>query len=186
MYSRLGILLTSLVASLGPIKHPTLFQEDFCGKHNLSRALFDRGVPIIARDLKFSKHLDILSGVGFLAILQGLRSLCVSGLAWLGVPCSSWIYLSRGTTKRHRLNVGGKRSLLSVRQANRIARRVAYLITFIEAKQAYWVIENPISSVLFMYRPIRKLLERKGCYCLTVALGQYGATSQLLGCLCLD
>ena len=180
-FSRLGILLTTLAVTFGPIEHATLFQEDFAGKHNLSTAMFTQGVPLIARDLKMSRNLDILSGIGFLSILQGLRSLCVSGLAWLGVPCSSWIFLSRGSTKRNRLNVGGKRALKSVRAANKIARRVAYLIHFIEKKDAYWVIENPISSLLFMYRPIRRALQREGIFCVNVPLGQFGATSQSLG-----
>ena len=179
-YSRLAALLTCLSASLGEPGLVTVFQEDFAGKHALSSTLFQMGFAVLARDWLFSKHLDIESGVGFMAALQGLRSLAVGGLCWLAVPCSSWLFMSRHTTGRSRLTVRGRRRYQKVRSANRVARRVCYLITYLESKGCFWVIENPNSSILWHYEPMRRLLDRKGVYALTVCLGLYGASSQNL------
>ena len=179
-WSRLAIILTCLEESIGPVTDKTVFQEDFAGHHHLSSAIFQYGLPVLCRDFKFSRNLDVLKGVGFMAAIAGLRSLCEGGLSWIGVPCSSWIFLSRGSTKRSRLNVRGKRAYKSVRDANRIARRVMYMVHYIEAKGAYWVLENPISSLLWMYKPVRATLQREGIHCISVPLGQYGAVSTSL------
>lgn len=179
-YSRLAALLTCLASSLGPPGLITVFQEDFAGKHALSTTLFQMGFPVLARDWLFSKHLDVESGVGFMSALQGLRSLAVGGLCWLAVPCSSWVFMSRGTTGRSRLTVRGRRRYQKVRSANRIARRTCYLVTYLEAKGCYWALENPSSSILWLYPPMRRLLDREGTYMLTVPLGLYGASSQKL------
>lgn len=176
-FTHLAIVLSSLVISFDKPQIPTAFQEDFAGHHALSKAVFEAGYACIARDIKMSKHLDIASGTGFMAILQGLRSLAICGLAWLAIPCSSWIFLSRGSTKRSRLRPKGKRAYKKVRLANKIARRVVYLCHYIEKKGAYWCIENPTSSIIHMYPPMRELLDRPEIKEIRVNLGQFGAPS---------
>lgn len=74
----------------------------------------------------------------------------------------------------------GRRRYQKVRSANRIARRTCYLVTYLEAKGCYWALENPSSSILWLYPPMRRLLDREGTYMLTVPLGLYGASSQKL------
>ena len=176
-FSHLAVVLSSLVISLDKPQIPAAFQEDFAGAHALSTAVFQAGYVCYARDIKMSKHLDIASGTGFMAILQGLRSLAIGALAWLALPCSSWVFLSRGSTKRSRLRPKGKRFFKKVRLANKIARRVVYLCHYIEKKGGYWCIENPTSSIIHMYPPMRELLDRPGIKEIRVNLGQFGAPS---------
>ena len=83
--------------------------------------------------------------IGFYAMLQAIRRLCVTcpidypvvnfldivlcevhGHLWVGCPCSSWVWVSRASTRRCRLRPNGKTSLKSVRKANRLARRFCY------------------------------------------------------------
>ena len=51
----------------------------------------------------------------------------LAGHLWLGCPCSSWVWLSRHSTKRNRLRPRGRKTLKSVKMANRLVRRVCYL-----------------------------------------------------------
>ena len=55
-----------------------------------------------------------------------------------------------------------------------IARRVCYLVHYVEQKGAFWCLENPLSSLLWLYKPVADMLRRPGVHCVSVALGQYG------------
>ena len=48
-------------------------------------------------------------------------------MAWLGVPCAQWIFLSRGSTGRSRVRPRGKKLLKNVAKTNRLVRRLCYL-----------------------------------------------------------
>ena len=77
--------------------------------------------------VRYSRHFDILTACGFLASLQACRRLVRGALCWIGVPCSSWIWLSRGSTKRCRLRPQGNRRYKKVKESNRLVRRILYL-----------------------------------------------------------
>ena len=44
-----------------------------------------------------------------------------------GPPCSSWVWIARGSTKRCRLRPQGSKRYAAVRKANKLARRLLYL-----------------------------------------------------------
>ena len=77
--------------------------------------------------VRFSRHMDIGTAVGFLATYEAVRRLIKGGLLWLGAPCASWIWMSRGSTKRCRIRPGGSRKVMSVKRMNRLVRRLCYL-----------------------------------------------------------
>ena len=84
---------------------------------------------------------------------------------------------SRGTTKRAHWRPRGDSKVKSVRMANKIARRVAYLIEYNSKKGVDWVLENPISSILWRYRCIRRALRKHKARRVVVFLGEYGAST---------
>ena len=84
---------------------------------------------------------------------------------------------SRGTTKRRHFRTSGDRSQKCVRIANRIARRIAYLLEYHVAKGTFYVLENPLSSLLWKYKAIRSCLKRHGAKRVVVHLGAYGANT---------
>ena len=65
--------------------------------------------------------------IGFLTALQAVRKLIQQGLLWIGMPCSSWIWMSRGTTRRCGLRPRRSKKIRCVRSHNRLVRRVCYL-----------------------------------------------------------
>lgn len=72
--------------------------------------------------------MDLGLTLGLLSAFQACRRLIVGGLLWLGCPCSSWVWVSRGSTRRCRLRPKGDTKVRSVKQANRLVRRLCYLL----------------------------------------------------------
>lgn len=179
-YSRLAVLVCSLIMSL-PDPRPVHFVEDCAGDRALSDAIYRSGYVVMARDILFTRAHNLLSTLGIVVALQTLRSLVKGGLYWAAPPCSSWVWLSRSSTGRTRLRPGGQRHRLKVRQANKLARRVCYICTYVRAKQAHFVIEQPASSVMPLYGPVRRLLRKHGAFEVSVPLGQYGSGSECRG-----
>lgn len=77
--------------------------------------------------VRYSRHYNLGSGIGLLIALQAIRRVIKGGAVWLAAPCSQWVWLSRGSTYRCRLRVGGDKRLPKVKLANRLVRRLCYL-----------------------------------------------------------
>lgn len=83
--------------------------------------------PIARLKVSYSRHLDLLTAVGLLAAFQAARRLTRGSCVWLGLPCSSYVWISRGSTRRCRLRPRGAKYLKKVRRANKLVRRICYL-----------------------------------------------------------
>ena len=84
---------------------------------------------------------------------------------------------SRGTTKRHYFRVRGDTDQPCVSAANRIARKVAYMLEYHFAKGVFYVLENPMSSLLWRFKCVQRCLERHSAKRDVVHLGCYGANT---------
>jgi hypothetical protein len=84
---------------------------------------------------------------------------------------------ARGATKRLYFRVAGDRTLLCVKMANRIARRVAYMLEFHFKKNQFYILENPLSSLLWKFKCIHNCLKRHGAKRVVVHLACYGAST---------
>lgn len=82
---------------------------------------------------------------------------------------------SRGSTKRAHWRVNGETKHSSVRLANKLARRLAYMLVLHEKKKQFYIIENPLSSLLWRFNSLRRVLRRHKARMVTVMLGAYGA-----------
>ena len=74
--------------------------------------------------MSYSRHHDLLTTVGLLVTLACVRRLAIGSHLWAGAPCSSFIWMSRGTTRRCRLRPRGSRMYATVKKANRFVRRL--------------------------------------------------------------
>ena len=72
------------------------------GKHRLSSMVETFGLTVLAIDRKYSRLHDYSKSVGLFVLLQAIRTMPIGALLWLAPSCSSWIFLSRGTTGRSR------------------------------------------------------------------------------------
>ena len=132
------------------------FQEDCCGEGLLSAGVRLYGLKAGRRDvpwrvamlcmrfvgLRYSAIRAMTSRLGWaswqlyklrlacygswLAFLE-VRSLKEGCLWWVGVPCSTFVWVSRGSTGRSITRPGGKRHYKEVARANRLVRRICYL-----------------------------------------------------------
>ncbi|CAE7379659.1 RHM1, partial [Symbiodinium pilosum] len=68
-------------------------------------------------------------------------------LATIGLPCSSFVFLNSGTSKRTPAAPLGREELGYIRRANSIAARVCLLILLLTARKCYWLVEQPSSSM---------------------------------------
>ena len=142
------------------------------------------------RILGTSNPLDLLSASGFatlgsmiaehdrwtkpvlrtalLAILQGNSS--AGFLVVLAIVCSSFVSMSRATTRRSYCNPLGDNSVLSVAVGNvlasrpvcfkafpNLANRLALMIYLIEAMGGKWLLEQPCSSLLMRHPRLREI-----------------------------
>ena len=108
--------------------------DGFCGVGNVGKAFQARGLATIGYDrLLDEQNQDILTSNGFCtAILYCLLLLPGNALSHWGPACSTWVFLSRGSTGSRFYNVMGWRSDGSttrvVRDANLMVSRQVLLL----------------------------------------------------------
>ena len=103
---------------------------------------------------------NILTLPGYMVALRQTLRLVAGGLLWGGVPCSSFVFLSSGTTGRKKDNPMGW-DTPSVRMGNLTALRFMLLVAVAMCRGSFWAIEQPGSSVLPYVPSIKAFLDMK-------------------------
>ena len=93
--------------------------EMFAGVGLLSAALRSFGFHGKSYDVIYDKDQDILTPQGLMAAVTVSYFLSPYSLAFIAVPCSSWIFMSMGSTHRSQTNPRGNRNFAKVRNQNR-------------------------------------------------------------------
>lgn len=143
---------------------------------------------MVSFDLVVDKDDDILTERGLRKLLIKLVSCLPGSLIWLGVPCCSWVFLSRSVSKRSLfLPRGSTDSSAWVKDHNTIQTLATYLILTAHALQLQYVIEQPISSLLFAFdfrvkstESLYHALLNTGASDVTVTMMAFNGSSQKL------
>jgi hypothetical protein len=101
--------------------------------------------------LAAGQQFDFLGNSGFALAVNSAVRLAPGGLAPLGPTCSTWVFLSRGSTGRTMLFPIGWESCSGVRNANIMAARVCVIVMLITFYKAYVLLEQPTSSLFTLY-----------------------------------
>ena len=109
-----------------------------------------------------------------LSMLEGTRR---GGLVWLAPPCSSWIFLSRSKSQRTKQRPQGNHLDPWVKHHNCIADFVATVLMRCQELGLDYVIEQPSSSLLYDYPPIKHAVTVSAGRRVHLTLGSYGAES---------
>lgn len=158
--------------------------ELFAGEGAVNKGFQRLGWSAAAVDLRYGECMNILAASGFACgpqcmstILQHTSSPMVkflmgrrlswkltlrlrpNGILWAAPVCSSWVYMSRGSTLRTPAVPEGDTSLASVQQANVMANRVVLLIRLAMSRGVHWVVEQPCSSVMTLMTRWQTLME---------------------------
>lgn len=83
----------------------------------------------------------------------------VGGLLWGGVPCSSWVFLNRHTSKRSREAPLGDEGQPSVRRANLLVTRWTLLVLLAVSRGCLWLAEQPMSSLMPEHPRLKQVCE---------------------------
>lgn len=98
-----------------------------------------------------------------------------NGLCFMGPPCNSWVIASQSYYKRSSRRPRGDIRNPDVLKFNAIADFVANLVDLCVFLGVYFVIEQPLSSLLFAYPSIARALAEAGAHRVVVWLGKFGA-----------
>jgi hypothetical protein len=79
-------------------------------------------------------------------------------LLWIGVVCSTWVWVSRYTTDRCRLNILGDPRSVNVRDGNLLAARTAVLAFLAASLGHTFIIEQPQTSFIAYHPRMQWLL----------------------------
>ena len=132
-----------------------------------------KGLRTRAFDIIFGQN--ILEPKTFKEFLFCVCSLRARGLLWQGLPCSSFVFLSRAQTKRSKTNLYGcSRSLSATVGNGHLARSVvASLLAFLISVD--FCIEQPPSSLLPSIKEMVHLLSIAKCRFTVTWLAAFGS-----------
>jgi hypothetical protein len=136
------------------------FVEWFCGTGNLTTACRRLGLRVGWFDWNLDPQgMDLLTDQGMARAIMLSLSLVVGGTAWFGVPCSTFVFMSRGHTLRSRKQPLGNTCRSDVKAANRIVGRVMFLVRILAMRRVYWILEQPLNSLLWLMPVFRQTQE---------------------------
>ena len=156
--------------------------EMFCGVAAISRAFSAAGLAATGYDyLKDPRMNDITTPEGFICALAMVMSLHpTDGFLWLATVCSSWVWLSRGSTGRSVSFPLGV-PCASVDLANLMVARCALLILLVIAMGCAWGLEQPATSLMTLHpamewlRRLAGLLMNSEWYEVSTPMGAFNA-----------
>ncbi|CAK9072735.1 Uncharacterized protein SCF082_LOCUS35732 [Durusdinium trenchii] len=151
--------------------------ELFSGCASVTRGEMQEGRSVFAYDIVYnSEFMDIMTPQGFaLAIYAVLNTKRAGGLT-LAPVCSTWVFMSRGSTLRSRARPLGS-GKGSCHIGSVMAARCAILL-LLAARGLFWILEHPKGS-LFQYHPlIQHVLGLIKFSRKHIRMGDYGGHSQ--------
>ena len=130
----------------------------FCGSGGVSAAFIRHGMTVgMSLDLSISSHHNILTDDGFALFLISTLQMVRLATVVIGLPCSTFVFLSRGTSKRNRSNQWlGDIDRTDICQANEIAWRVMILLRVLVLRKVQFIVEQPLTSCFFILRMFRR------------------------------
>ncbi len=152
------------------------FAEVFAGNGAVSRGMQAYGFRGRQLDLTYHPGHNVLTPAGFLLLLRTVLDIVPGGVLWAAPPCSTWIWLSRSSTRRH-LTPEGNRLSRSVVAHDALVERLVLLLEILTLRGCYWIIEQPERSVMWDYPAMQACLQRHGVLPLHLDMGAFGAQS---------
>lgn len=109
-----------------------------------------------------------------MAVIQVL-CVCPAGIIFLAPVCASWIWLTRGITKRSVVTPLGNTDIGFVHDANLMVSRVILLILLADAMGLTWLLEQPINSLLEWHPRFMELMQLHSVRRVSVNMSGFGA-----------
>ena len=157
--------------------------DGFCGHAAIMKSFLARNQRAVGYDRSLTgRNHDILTAEGFCTALVFCLSLMPGkALSHWGPPCSSWVYMSRGSTGRRVYNPMGilliGETTPSVGESNMLVSRLVLLLMLCTALQVIWILEQPSSSLMFLHTRLQELCARLQTFRCQTWMGAFGGPS---------
>ena len=139
-----------------------------------SMAFFDLNAVGVEVKKDFKFH-DFCTAEGFTFALSMVFRLVDGGLCFLAPVCSNWIWLVRSVSGRCSAYPLGFEWVPDVEWSNRMVSRVVLILLICNALGVCWVIEQPLSSVLWLHPRFQNFLRQHRTYRVTLDMFSFGA-----------
>lgn len=152
--------------------------EYFAGAAQYTRAVVTGGRNAVSYERNDDAELqDFLGGLGYCnAVLFAVR-LIRGGQCVFAPVCSSWCWMNRYTSGRRPAWPLGNTRLASVDDANRMVTRVTLLLYILTLKAVFWVLEQPVNSLLERHPRFQQFMATHKIWRHCVHMLDYGAES---------
>ena len=158
--------------------------EIFAGQGQLSKACRDIVGPWSEYEMLKDPQQNIETKHGLHLVAANLLCVTAGGLVWMGTPCKSWVCLSRAWTQRSKdMPMGPVPAVCRRKQAaylakhNKIAEINALIALSAQALGIKWVVEQPLSSLLFHFPPMRSAISRCNAETVSFRMSALGSDS---------
>ena len=133
----------------------------FCGTGGMSAAFQRQGLKYgLTYDINLSPLHDLTSPSGLAMYILDMLELVPLAHAVIALPCSTFVFLSRGTSKRTLSNAWlGDPLRDDVNAANLISKYVILLCKIMTLRLVQWFIEQPLTSCFFSLAMFTRLKE---------------------------
>jgi hypothetical protein len=158
--------------------------ELFAGKKAFTNAVRDTGRVAIGIDLSDattdlqSDLYDFLTARGFILATHFAARLGLGAQHLTAPVCSTWVWMSRGSTGRSGLNPLGNLRSSKVSDANIMVSRVCLIIMICLAKGIFFVCEQPRGSLLELHPRFQAMVKKVSLVRKHVVMKDFGGTSE--------
>ena len=102
------------------------------------------------------------------------------GMCWVAVVCSSWVWISRSGSGRNAQRAEGDLKIPRIRHANKMTVHSVLLMMLTWRRGLTIFLEQPMSSVLSCFTPMKEYLDWAMPECVTTSLGAYNGELEKL------
>ena len=172
--------MVELTAAIGKAANKGLDAlEYFAGCAVVTAALRARKYVTLPLDIVINKWLHNMSEPeGFAYSLWAATQAIPGALCMLAPVCSSWVWVCRSSSGRRKNNPMGNLALPWVREANQQVSRVCIILRVLILKAVFWVLEQPMSSLLALHDRFVELATEFCIHKVYMAMGAYGALTR--------
>jgi len=152
--------------------------ELFAGDCSVTRGELTEGRRAMAVDVVIGgSTMDLTSDAGFVGALYHTCRLS-PGSGWLAAPvCSSFVYMSRGTTKRSPTRPLGEESYPSVALGNLLLCRTLVILCIAHALRCFWLLEQPKGSLMEAHPLFEEVMRMIDVWKHCIQMKNFGAPS---------
>lgn len=154
--------------------------ELFAGDCSVTKGEFKEGrTNSIALDIRHNPEtMDLATPVGFLTACYHATCLRVGGGLLAAPVCSSFVFMSSGTSRRSMAQPLGEVKYPSVALGNLLCARTLVVLLIAASLQCWWILEQPQGSWMEVHPLFQQVLRLMEVWRHRLSMGSYGAPSE--------